>query len=263
MLSALLLVSAPRAVAQSAPGCAPDQAPGYVFGFADLHEWLGDSMGAAVTCEYVDPNGTGDTEQNTTAGLAFWRKSTNTPTFTDGSTHWALTAQGKVSWTGLSIDPSSDAVFITWIPPAQLKTTGCVNAGGLPDAECTPGAVNPDVTPETIGSTICVSGYTARVRPPTSYTRPLEIQLLVAYGQAGASPANYELDHLISLELGGAPRDPANLWPEPYAGTTNARMKDVVENYLNRQVCDGLLPLGEAQHLIATDWLSVYRQIRP
>jgi hypothetical protein len=138
-----------------------------------------------------------------------------------------------------------------------------VSSGGLPDARCTPGAVNPDVTPDTLASTICTPGYSARIRPPTSYTRPLERQLLAAYGAPDDSPADYELDHLISLELGGAPRDPANLWPEPYAGNANARQKDVVENYLHRQVCDGQLPLGEAQRLIATDWFSMYLQIRP
>ena len=260
----LLLASATPTSAQSARGCGPDESPSYVFGFADLHDWLGETMGAPLTCEYADPNGTGDTEQNTSVGLAFWRKSTNTPTFTDGSSHWALTEHGRLTWTGTSIDPATDAVFITWIPPVPAKTTGCFSSGGLPDGSCTPGGVNPDVTPETLERTICTSGYSERIRPPTSYTRPLELQLLAAYGAPpGASPADYELDHLISLELGGAPRDPANLWPEPYAGDANARQKDVVENYLHRQVCDAGMPLGEAQRLIATDWLSVYRKIRP
>jgi hypothetical protein len=251
--------------AQSARGCAVGQAPSYVFGFADLHAWLGDSMGEPTTCEYADPNGTGDTEQNTTAGLAFWRKSTNTPTFTNGWDHWARTPQGQLTWAGASIDPPPDAMVVVtaWTPPPPTKTTGCLSKDGLPDAGCTPGALNPAVSPETIATTICTSGYTARVRPPTSYTSPLERQLLVAYGQPGAPPANYELDHLISLELGGAPRDPANLWPEPYAGEANARQKDVVENYLHQQVCNRVLPLREAQRLIATDWLSVYHQIRP
>jgi hypothetical protein len=217
-------------------------------------------MGAPTSCEYADPNGTGDTEQNTTAGLAFWRKSTNTPTFTNGWAHWALTPIGHVTWDGANIDPPSDAM---WTPAARAKTTDCVSTDGLPDAGCTPGALNPDVTQDTIYSTICVPGYSARVRPPTSYTSPLERQMLVDYGQLGASPADYELDHLISLELGGSPRDPANLWPEPYAGVGNARQKDVVENYLHAQVCNGALPLSEAQRLIATDWLSVYHQIRP
>ena len=261
----LVLVQATPTAAQSARGCAPGQKPDYVFGFAELSTWLGDNMGAPTTCEYADPLGTGDTEQDTSAGLAFWRKSTNTPTFTNGWQHWALTARGRVTWTGTSVDPSPDAMLVVaeWTPPPASRTSGCVSTGSLPDAQCTPGALNPDVHQDTIGTTICVSGYTSRVRPPTSYTSPLERQLLVAYGRPGAPPVNFELDHLISLEIGGAPRDPANLWPEPYAGDLNARQKDVVENYLHQQVCNGAMTLNEAQRLIATDWVSVYHHIRP
>jgi hypothetical protein len=76
-----------------------------------------------------------------------------------------------------------------------------------------------------------------------------------------ASPSDFELDHLISLELGGAPRDAANLWPEPLAGDLNARQKDRVENFLHAQVCSGARSLPEAQRLIATDWVSVFRQL--
>ena len=114
------LLPAPAA-AQSAPHCATDQPPSFVFGFAELKAQLGLTMGEPVSCEYADPNGTGDTLQDTTAGLAFWRKSTNTPTFTDGWTHWALTAQGQVTWTALADtyfaavlipeEPASDAVI--------------------------------------------------------------------------------------------------------------------------------------------------------
>ena len=83
LLSALVLPATVES-AQLAHGCAAGQTPSYVLGFAELRTWLGDAMGAPTTCEYADPNGTGDTEQDTTAGLAFWRKSTNTPTFTNG-----------------------------------------------------------------------------------------------------------------------------------------------------------------------------------
>ena len=256
---------APAAFAQEMPGCAPGQVPDYVFGFAALHDTLGARMGEPITCEFADPDGTGDIEQNTSVGLAFWRKSTNTPTFTDGSTHWALTPRGNVTWVGSSIDPPPDAqiLVIRWVPALPTRSSDCVSTGGLPDPACTPGALSPDVTQDTIDTTICVPGYSTRVRPPTSYTSPLERQLLSAYGQPGASPAAYELDHLISLELGGAPRAVANLWPETYAGDLNARQKDAVENYLHRQVCDGALTLSDAQRLIATDWVSVFHQIRP
>ena len=61
------------------------------------------------------------------------------------------------------------------------------------------------------------------------------------------------------LEVGGAPQDLANLWPESWTGDANAHMKDAAENFLNREVCRGTIPLAEAQRQIATDWLSVYK----
>ena len=69
------------------------------------------------------------------------------------------------------------------------------------------------------------------------------------------NPADYEEDHLISLELGGAPRDQRNLWPEP-GHSPNA--KDTVENVLHSRVCAGTLALAEAQR-IATDWTTATR----
>ncbi len=64
---------------------------------------------------------------------------------------------------------------------------------------------------------------------------------------------------MISLELGGAPADVANLWPESWTGDANAHQKDAVETHLKREVCSGAVSLGDAQRMIATDWLSVYR----
>ena len=92
---------------------------------------------------------------------------------------------------------------------------------------------------------------------PTDSTTPLKRQLMLAYGYGGLPLTDFELDHLISLELGGSPRDPANLWPEPWTGPANARQKDVVENYLHQQVCTGALSLADAQRAIATNWPAV------
>lgn len=137
---------------------------------------------------------------------------------------------------------------------------------GLPDPALTPGAVNPDVTPANLRATICAKGWTATVRPPSSYTTALKRRQIAAYGYTDTNLAHYEEDHLISLELGGAPSDPRNLWPEPYTivladGTkVGARVKDQLENRLNDLVCSGALPLATAQHLIATDWLEAWRQ---
>jgi hypothetical protein len=107
----------------------------------------------------------------------------------------------------------------------------------------TPGALNPDVTQATIRSTICVRGWTATVRPPTDYTSTLKMQQLREYGLRGP-PSGYQEDHLISLELGGNPTDPRNLWPEPYPRASDV---DRVENELNAKVCSGELSLADAQ----------------
>jgi hypothetical protein len=98
-----------------------------------------------------------------------------------------------------------------------------------------------------------VPGYTKTVRPRVSVTTPIKRTQLVAYGDH--RPLSfYELDHLIPLELGGAPATVANLWPEPWQGTLGARAKDVVENTLHRRVCAGAMSLASGQRAIATDW---------
>ncbi|GAB3982956.1 hypothetical protein GCM10029978_088080 [Actinoallomurus acanthiterrae] len=126
----------------------------------------------------------------------------------------------------------------------------------LPDPSCQPGATNPDVTQSTINSTICVSGWTSTVRPPTSYTNPLKVKQIAEYGYSDTSTADYEEDHLIPLELGGAPKDPKNLWPEPRydAGGSTSADKDTVENALKKKVCAGTMTLANARHIMATDW---------
>jgi len=107
----------------------------------------------------------------------------------------------------------------------------------------TPGMLNPDVTQATLATTICQEGWTRTVRPPTEYTNDLKRRQMRAYGETG-SPSDYQEDHLISLELGGHPTDPRNLWPEPYPRAADV---DQVENELNDKVCSGELTLAQAQ----------------
>jgi hypothetical protein len=111
----------------------------------------------------------------------------------------------------------------------------------------TPGVVNPDVTESSIRSTICVRGWTSKIRPSSSYTGALKLQQMRAYGRVGTT-ADYQEDHLISLELGGHPTDPRNLWPEPLP---RAEEVDRVENDLNTAICSGRLTLAEAQRRIS------------
>jgi hypothetical protein len=107
----------------------------------------------------------------------------------------------------------------------------------------TPGVLNPDVTQATIGSTICVRGWTKTIRPPSDYAARLKVEHLRTYGLSGEL-GDFQEDHLISLELGGHPTDPRNLWPEPYP---RAAEVDQIENELNDAVCSGRLTLAEAQ----------------
>jgi hypothetical protein len=113
----------------------------------------------------------------------------------------------------------------------------------LADPVRTPGILNPGVTQATIASTICTRGWTATVRPPVEYTNTLKREQMRAYGETGPA-SGYQEDHLISLELGGDPRDPRNLWPEPYP---RAAAVDQIENQLNAAVCSGALSLHDAQ----------------
>jgi len=113
----------------------------------------------------------------------------------------------------------------------------------LADPVRTPGVLNPDVTQANIRATICKHGWTDTIRPPTSYTNALKAKQMRLYREPGSLP-DYQEDHLISLELGGDPTDPRNLWPEPYPRAADV---DQIENQLNAEVCSGQLALAEAQ----------------
>lgn len=149
-----------------------------------------------------------------------------------------------------------------WLALALLLAARSALAQAVyPDPAMTPGMTNPDVTQDNIKQTICVSGWTKTIRPPVSYTDALKKQQLSTgvYATPNADPKAYELDHLISLELGGAPRDPRNLWPEPRNGQWGAHTKDKVENGLHRLVCAGKLPLETARQMISHDWIAAYK----
>ena len=130
----------------------------------------------------------------------------------------------------------------------------------LPIAKYTPGATNPNVTQANIGSTICLAGYTKTIRPSSSYTTALKVQQLsTTYSfYHDILTGDFEEDHLISLELGGSPTSVKNLWPEPYASTTGARIKDKIENKLHSLVCSHQLTLVVAQKAIAKNWYTAY-----
>lgn len=149
----------------------------------------------------------------------------------------------------LGSSPKSDNTVYS--PPSQTKTSNCVASAGVEDKACTPGAVIVTATK----AQICKSGYSGSVR---NVPESEKNQVYAEYGITTHTTGQYEVDHLISLELGGS-NEIANLWPEAADPTPGFHQKDQVENYLHRQVCDGTLPLKRAQQEISTDWLQVYQ----
>ena len=156
--------------------------------------------------------------------------------------------QINISGNGVATPGSGSAHF-----GKQTKTSGCMANGALPDSACTPGAIFPNVTTQQI----CQSGYASSVRNvPTSEKDQVYAEYSIYHHYAG----QYEVDHLVSLELGGS-NDIANLWPEAASPKPGFHEKDQVENYLHDQVCSGAMSLSDAQTQIATNWLAVYNRM--
>lgn len=141
-----------------------------------------------------------------------------------------------------------------------LAATTSYAQSSLPRPDLTPGMTNPAVTVDNMFDTICKPGWTQTVRPPASYTTQLKRQQIRQYGYTDRKLRSYEEDHLIALSIGGAPRDPRNLWPEPRnpADGWTVVKKDQLEVTLQKLVCAGMVPLAEAQRAMAHNWTAAY-----
>jgi hypothetical protein len=156
------------------------------------------------------------------------------------------------------------AVLLFAAPVAATTPAAAVLRTGLPNHTLTRGAWNLAVTQATIHSTICVSGWTKTIRPPTSYTNRLKVAQIKTYGFADKLVGDYEEDHLISLELGGSPRSTKNLWPEPHhikvgGLDLGSYTKDGFETHLKSLVCAGKLTLAKARAEIAGNWVAYWK----
>lgn len=124
-----------------------------------------------------------------------------------------------------------------------------------------PGALNTAITQANISQNICNPNWSTKSeRPSTSYTSPLKAKDMILYHLSGKT-SDYELDHLVSLEIGGDPRSTNNLWMEKYNASIpdgGARTKDQVENALHSAICAGTLTLAQAQQIVETDWYAYY-----
>jgi hypothetical protein len=150
-----------------------------------------------------------------------------------------------------SLAPTSTVGPPTSLSPEPPDSVIAVSALGapagvpVPDPKLTPGATFVGVT----AAQVCTSGYATRVRDVPESEKA---QVYAEYHLADV-PGAYEVDHLVSLELGGS-NVIANLWPEPFNSPYGAHQKDKVENYLHDQVCSGRLTLAAADVAIATRW---------
>ena len=135
--------------------------------------------------------------------------------------------------------------------------------------------LNPAVTQATIGTTICVPGYTKTVRPPVAFTNKLKFKLMAAQGIPRKDAALFELDHKGALTFGGAPSDPRNLQLQlmdvgPYilpngkkwTGEVDAKAKDKAEVLANKKICSGAIKLREAQACMWNDWRACAKTLR-
>lgn len=124
----------------------------------------------------------------------------------------------------------------------------------LPNPVLTPG-----VALSVTAKDVCVPGYSKKIRNvPDSVKR----QAYALYGIKSHKAGEYEVDHLISLELGGS-NSINNLWPELMhlnvgGFDEGAKTKDALENRLHAEVCSGRLSLSDAQQMISSDWTKAY-----
>jgi hypothetical protein len=128
-------------------------------------------------------------------------------------------------------------------------------AGDLPNGRLTPGHTDPALTM----AKLCSKGFTTKsVR---SVSQEIKTQAYAQYKLTrGKAPCPCEVDHLVSLEIGGS-NDITNLWPQSY-GTKpwNARVKDRLENQLHKLVCSRKIGLRAAQQEIAVNWIASYKK---
>jgi anti-sigma factor RsiW len=162
----------------------------------------------------------------------------------------------KPGWTvvGAALATVAVLAFGLRVPrvPEPVSNVASVEHGALPVRSLTPGAT----------LALSVADLCAGDAPRTQRRLPaaLRQEVLHRYGMERVSPDEYELDYLITPELGGA-SEPGNLWPQRYGlPQWNARVKDQLEARLPQLVCSGQVTLATAQREIAVDWVAAYRK---
>lgn len=157
-------------------------------------------------------------------------------------------------------------VLLCSVSSVSFADSPSIPTTALPDTKETPGWVR---TTDIHDDYVC--GKTKETRKSTSeiriqLTQKLKDNAYVRYhlksktdAQCNGVKQHCEVDHLVSLELGGDPKDPRNIWVQPFEGLWNAHDKDKLENELHRRVCAGTMDLVAAQTAIKTNWIKTYQ----
>jgi hypothetical protein len=166
----------------------------------------------------------------------------------------AAVVLGATAASSFAAQPASPDVGRTILLAARSLDAGC-SRGALPDRRCSPGAVSSKLTT----ARICSPGF--RTGDIRNVPQPVKFAVELAYGlKARRYGRTLEIDHIVSLELGGS-NDIANLYPEPGSGAASYHVKDRLENRLHRLVCAGTISLHAAQLGIARNWLTLYKRV--
>jgi hypothetical protein len=139
-----------------------------------------------------------------------------------------------------------------------VRDSSVISAEGPlePSRTLTPGATRNVNLREVCGGAAAIGDSTSARVIPISTQR----QVFQEYGINGTPAKDYEVDFLITPELGGS-NDIHNLWPEPYRSPVwNAHVKDELEDRLHEMVCDGEIDLRTAQRDISSDWILAYKK---
>jgi hypothetical protein len=147
------------------------------------------------------------------------------------------------------------AFIVGGVERIRIQNSAVYAEGPLePRPKLTPGAVRMVTAAE-----VCSAGPEQH-RDTLVIPASVKEEVFREYGMSAARPQNFEVDFLITPELGGS-NDIRNLWPEPYrAPVWNAHVKDQLEVKLREMVCNGQIDLATAQHDIAADWILAYKK---
>ncbi|MEO9255908.1 MAG: HNH endonuclease signature motif containing protein [Tepidiformaceae bacterium] len=157
----------------------------------------------------------------------------------------ALTLLALVAVPYFALQYGGGADTTTYTPVGNERPPGLV----MPNRAISPGLASDATTAE-----VCVSGYATKARDVSTSTKT---RVYAEYGIKSHAPGEYEIDHIIALQLGGS-NDIRNLWPQPAEPRPGFHEKDDLAVKLHELVCAGRVDLVTAQQAMAVDWYASY-----